>query len=369
MMIRRLAAAVQKHLGLLCIACAGLFVLACVVQVHAQRLVDFQAKQPDPDGWQLEREEYWQGHIEKLGGERAYGEFAKEVSSEPVDEQHAQAHAFGKALYMTEGVPAVSVCDHQFSMGCFHEFLGQAIAGEGLAVVSTLAAQCDTLAELVHQSGCRHGIGHGVQAALGYKPGDLLKGLEVCRTVRTEAEDSIGGCNSGLFMEYNLRTMLGVGTSTLRQAKSGNLFAPCDAVPADAQDTCVFWLPQWWASLLFSDRPPGNYASEYGVMGERCHGLGLSRELLDYCFQGVGATLSSVSEEWPSATIEGCSIATASPRERLLCRAFAAGIAYEDVGNRAVSVCEGLSGAAYEYCAAFATGGADFINRPPVPEL
>lgn len=316
-------------------------------------------------GWSEEDTAHWRSRIQAVGGTSAYKEFSAALSKEGAQNQHGQAHYFGRLLYVIEGVEGVVVCDANFSMGCYHEFLGDAIAHEGRGVVPRLAQRCDKLATAVDISGCQHGIGHGIQAYLGYAAGNLLDALSMCRALHTNEQDVIGGCKSGAFMEYNLRTMISLDASAIRPETNNDKL--CDLVQEEDRAACIFWLPQWWASIKFASLPPANYVPQYKDLGAQCHALGLSRSLQDYCFQGVGATLSDVVPGWPETAIAGCQNASDSPREQLLCRAFAAGIQAETIHDGAKKMCEGLEGESLAYCDAYATGAADFINQIPVP--
>ncbi len=284
--------------------------------------------------------------------------------------QHANAHEFGRLLYTVLGMSGIAVCDMQFSMGCYHEFMGQAIAHEGVEIVHALAAECDTLADKVHQSGCRHGIGHGIQSWLGYKPKDLLRGLDICKNISNSFKDLLGGCSSGLYMEYNLRIML-ASDATLRPMDTDNFFSPCDIVPKESLPTCVFWLPQWWMSVQRSAHAQAynftpNYLADYKQSGTLCRKLALSRELEDYCFQGIGATVSGAAPSVQPA-IDACDTAATTLREKVLCRGLVAAVHWFDEGDKAIEACKGLTGEAFEYCHTYATGKADILNMILVP--
>src|SRR6185436_7584448 len=156
-------------LSLLCLALA-------FVAVHAKPLALKHAPKdtttPGASAFSIEEEQYWKEQIASEGGLSAYRDFSKIVANDPPSSQHRQAHEFGGLLYKVEGIAALSVCDLQFSMGCFHEFLGQAISDQGISVIDTLAHECSKLDQFT-QGGCFHGIGHGIQAWLGYESKDL----------------------------------------------------------------------------------------------------------------------------------------------------------------------------------------------------
>jgi len=126
-----------------------------------------------------EQEQYWRERISTDGGSVAYQEFTKHVAGLSIEEQHTLSHKFGGALFEVEGVSGLPVCDSQFSYGCSHEFLGRAIAKLGLGVVANLNEMCFKALKSKSLS-CQHGIGHGIQASLGYTFEDLKKALAVC---------------------------------------------------------------------------------------------------------------------------------------------------------------------------------------------
>jgi hypothetical protein len=186
-------------------------------------------------------EAFWVSRIQAVGAEAAYVELAREVQQVDAHEQHSVAHIFGGALYRAVGSQGISVCDSRFYYGCFHEFMGHAIVERGVSVIKDIAAQC---AALMGERGeaCRHGIGHGILLTLGYTVDDLLKSLDLCSQL--PQQESIGGCYSGVFMEYNLPE-----GENPRPLVGGDYFAPCDAL-SDYQDACVFSAPRWWVQLF-----------------------------------------------------------------------------------------------------------------------
>src|SRR3989344_7594642 len=180
----------------------------------------------------------WGARIAAVGGVAAYTELAREVEPETPQDRHAQAHYFGGALYDTEGVESVSVCDAQFSYGCFHEFLGRAIAENGLPSVADLNQKCfDRLDE--QGLACQHGIGHGLVSYLGYDQKDLVRALEVCRDL--PHGDPIGGCFGGVFMEFNMRTL--ASENGLRPGFAEDPTEPCSALRSPYQQPCLYWQP------------------------------------------------------------------------------------------------------------------------------
>src|SRR3989304_7210773 len=149
----------------------------------------------------------WAQEIAQFGAEQAYSNFKKTYQDTNPASQHAAAHIFGQVLYVNVGLSGATICDESFAFGCFHSFLANAIQAEGMGVIKNLNEQC--IAKLKSQAlGCQHGIGHGILASTGYEFANLANALEICDSL--PANDPIGGCLGGVFMEYNLQTTLGV---------------------------------------------------------------------------------------------------------------------------------------------------------------
>jgi len=320
-----------------------------------------------PDGlWNDTKESYWGNEISSKGGAEAYKEFALVTLKDPGVMQHSEAHAFGRLLFEVEGIKGISVCDMQFSMGCYHEFIGQAVAHEGTAILAQLSLVCGSLPDPVQQSGCRHSIGHGLQAWLGYNPADLLKGLAMCKELPGSLRDIYGGCSSGLYMEYNLRIMAAGASAAVpdvREVKKGNYYEPCDIVPAEDLQGCVFWLPQWWESLpSFID---STLATKFSKTGTLCRTLPFA-DVSDACFRGIGATVSGSTDSLQSV-FDACKAASATDRENLLCRGFVAVVYRSQQNPDTDRVCDGLVGSGLDYCKTYQTGSAGLLDAIPLP--
>ena len=285
--------------------------------------------------------EYWRETIGEHGGVVAYKMFADTYSSFDYNQQHTYAHEFGEALYNIEGVPGVTVCDSRFGFGCYHSFFGFALLGNGLPIISELDEAC--IAVYGEKGlGCQHGIGHGVLAELGYD--ELTKSLEACRTL--DWQGPIGGCTSGVFMEYNFSTMSDVQDT--RQPEAGDEYYPCTAVSEQFQEGCYFEQPAWW--IARSDH-------DYGWTGDLCEELtGVSNK--EACYRGAGNVIAGTNgytipeiqlacsempnEEGEMLCIEGATwIVSAQPQ-------------FEDVWR---DLCEPFSGEYYDRCIA----SQDFI--------
>lgn len=357
---------VSRHRAAALALCAFVLMLSIAASLSRPTPVSVPV-QTTAVSWSDTERATWKDRIEEVGGIRAYAEFATLAESSTQAGGHTQAHNFGGLLYEVEGVAGFPACDMRLSMGCYHEFLGQAIAHEGSAVIETLAAKCDALPEIEGQSSCRHGIGHGIQAWLGYKTGDLLEGLRLCRTLAKKYDDPYGGCSSGLFMEYNLRVMIDSGAS-IRPVEGDNYFAPCDAVGKEDKTTCVFWLPQWWVSLLNTQLVAGadahtKYIGDFEEAGSRCRSLNPT-ELFEACFRGIGATVSGFGTSVETVRA-ACSAASRSSREDLLCSSFAAAVFRSRANPEAPLVCQPFRGVERDYCESYASGAATLLDLTP----
>jgi hypothetical protein len=285
---------------------------------------------------------YWEHQVRMHGGTVAYRSFVAWAQTVGINRQHTLAHIMGDVLYRTLGVEGLSVCDSSFSFGCFHEFLGRAIHEGGLPIVQNLNEAC--VEHLGPQSlSCQHGIGHGIQTYLGYDDEALYESLAECRDL--PYSDPVGGCYGGVFMEYNMRTMLSLDGIGPREHES--LAHPCSELSSEYLPACYYWQPQWWVAVR-----TGTMEDAYRGMGELCRAAG-SPELVRKCFEGVGNISGQAASYNPTRTIELCELAAAGDAiYALYCRADAANsyFASETARDEAVQVCRGLSEDAYEYC-------------------
>lgn len=312
-----------------------------------------------------ERERTEVARIERLGGSQAYAALAEEINSYPTQLQHTAAHAFGAALYKVEGKEGLSVCDAQFSYGCFHEFLGRAIADLGIHSVLELNKRCF---ENLGANGlsCQHGIGHGVQAYYGYETKHLFEALDSCASL--PGSDPIGGCFGGAFMEYNFQTMLGEQGAVRKN--SGEIYFPCSAVEDKFKPACFFWQPQWWAISFKNDF---NTKEEiFERMGALCSSVESAYRRA--CFEGIGnitAEAASFSGERSRALCERS--AQSGSKEALYCLSIAAnsiGLSSEGGHSEARSACGSLIKHQKDFCEAYAENRANILMvREPVEDL
>lgn len=305
----------------------------------------------------------WEERIRGVGGERAYAMLAADNEGLSPSLQHEKAHDFGRALYIVEGKPGLSVCDSNFSFGCFHEFLGTAIAAEGLSVAGELNEACfQALSE--SPLSCQHGIGHGVLAFLGYIESDLEKALSICETL--PYADPIGGCYGGVFMEYNMRTML-AEEAVIRPIENDSLLYPCNELGDVYASACYFWQSQWWRNALDWARSL-DARLVYERMGALCREAGKKYERP--CFEGIGNNLPPDALFDAARARDLCDAAALTDREQIYCRSMAAnslGVGGSGMKGDAEAVCHDLAGGEYTYCMAYARNQLNIASPGLLP--
>lgn len=314
------------------------------------------------DSFDMQRA-HWESRVRAVGGVEAYEEFSRFALQNATGVQHQLAHAFGEGLYTVEGEHGVSVCDSQFSYGCFHVMLGKAIHTHGLAEINKLDALCRG-SLLKSPEACEHGIGHGVVAYLGYAEDALVRSLGVCDTLRSPT--STLACYSGAFMEYNTHTMLG-SSATSRQVIAGNLVAPCDTLAPKYRSTCAFWQPQWWMHGVYQTEIPDE--SLYHKIGALCDRVG-SADATRFCYEGLGNITPQAAGYSPAISAMLCRASTTSKLHQLYCVSSAANVIGIDRGHADGRLtCTGLMGIGYSYCVDYAESRAGMFTPKSAPAL
>jgi len=233
----------------------------------------------------------WGQRMDAVGQVLAYAEFKAEFAEVSYGKQHAASHIFGELLYDKLGIDGVSVCDSAFAFGCYHAFFGKAVAVEGIEVLPRFHRACiEKFGDL--SLPCRHGIGHGIITFIGED--NILDALELCATL---SDEPLGGCTSGVFMEYNFRTMSDpTGQAALtRPLKESDPYEPCRSLPEEFRQSCFFEMPQWWGSI---------YAGDYEKVGQLCSQVeGNARSA---CFMGAGNYIAPFTDHDVEKTIFQC---------------------------------------------------------------
>ncbi len=227
---------------------------------------------------------YLETLIDTSGPQIAYDKFASAIADLAPHDQHTAAHTFGTALYNATSIDGLSVCDERFSNGCFHSFSGSAIAEGGFeSTVPLMVKKCNEEETVPLTHSCLHGVGHGIQAYLGYEYANLSKGIETCREKTTG--NLTAGCWGGVFMEYNLRTLIGI--DSVRPLTEATRYTPCDSISEDLRPSCMYWQPEWWEEVSLHNMSvtdfflkAGNYCADLPVGDER-----------RACFSGIGSIM------------------------------------------------------------------------------
>lgn len=219
---------------------------------------------------------YWIGAINKKGAVDAYASFVDENTKTPsVGVRHIRAHVIGDALFETQGIEGISICDSSFGFGCFHGLFTVGFASQGQTFISEANEIClEQYGPL--GAGCQHGIGHGIVEYVGHD--NLVSALELCE--ETTQPTPLLGCTSGVFMEHNTPFTVLPGEEPLAPYpySEERPYGACEEVPEEYQASCYYELGGWWQVVL-----GGNQIK----MGKLCSRLS-DPELRDMCALGVG---------------------------------------------------------------------------------
>ena len=301
------------------------------------------------------QKEYWKEKIKDAGGKEAYEELAEIIAGSAPAQQHAFAHKFGSALYVLEGLSAFYVCGNEFMWGCFHEIVGQAIIDHGLGSTADLKMRCDSLPDS-EINGCRHSLGHGLLAYIGYNTEDLTTALEACKKYVPDSYGSpFGGCYYGVFMEFILRGMSGLGAEGYNRMEPTKYYSVCDSVTEEFRPTCAALAIQSW---IVSVSDPTFTPQLMSRFGELCQGFS-TQKLVDTCYMGIGSHLP-MTDMPAEDVITNCKAASPEPRGALLCIVSSVAISRISTSSPVTALCAGLSGESADYCSLYSTGTADY---------
>lgn len=274
---------------------AVFFISALLFKIQNSKID--QTQNPPPGLVELnipKEKEYWSAEINSLGGEAAYQFFKDQYLKKYPKNIHYITHIFGEQLYKKEGLSGVTVCDGYFAYGCYHGFIISAIQDKGVEIVLQLSEEC-IRKNGPQETGCRHGIGHGLLEYLGGN--QLQKALEICSTLQ---KVSPLGCTQGVFMEYNRPGMMGMSNQFLGLRKledEKKLLEPCSSLPEKFMISCYYEQSQWWVGVLQGD---------YKRIGTLCAGLG-GKDVSKSCVLGVGVIAGQQTEYNIEKTISLCS--------------------------------------------------------------
>ncbi|MBP9669273.1 MAG: hypothetical protein KBE09_03220 [Candidatus Pacebacteria bacterium] len=300
---------------------------------------------------------FWESRIDDGDARAAYEELAREGAKQSYEQQHRYAHAFGEALYNSAGVSGIAVCDARFSFGCYHAFLGAAIADKGLGSVNALNEACFEALPGTSLS-CQHGIGHGILTDMGYDFTHIKQALDMCAAL--PHSDPIGGCYGGVFMEYDSRTMWG-DSAVSREGDKNKPFEVCEQLDATYGPACAFWTPQWWSQAFFGGGD--NKVEHMKEMGAWCEGTLFGKRFTRDCFEGIGNIVTFTAGFDPDRARALCEATSQEGQHRLWCLRLAANHFGIDVSPEAgLKVCSGLTSSAKEICEAYAANKANIAQ-------
>jgi hypothetical protein len=341
----------------ICIIGAGIISFFIVGKLNAPTI-------PSTGSPESVKSAYWEKRIEEVGGKTAYAEFAKWVINALGAEQaHDNAHMFGGAVYGVEGTAGLSVCDNRFSYGCAHQVMASALDDRGIGALKELDQVCKESGILAN--GCWHGLGHGLIGEFGYSQEQLKKSTAYCYQLSGEND-----CLAGVFMEYNLQTMLGED-GIIRPLIRNNWYAPCDSISGIGEIVCYFSLPQWWDRLFIQEGKDAN--ATFARIGQLCSQI-TNAQMRRNCYEGAGRAIPLVNvRDDATQAIALCNAVSSSTGNRLYCLGVAAqGFALLGKSTEISSkTCGGLSydAQAMGYCNRYVkTGNVSALLQYSSPE-
>lgn len=273
---------------------------------------------------------YWTKRIKDVGAEAAFRELKNKYINDSHGRRHTMTHLFGEILFNTQGVSGVTMCDNSNEFGCFHGFFTTAVRQKGESIIHELDQAClDKYGITDH--GCQHGIGHGILEYYGSNR--LVEALDLCSGLTWKGD--IGGCGGGVFMEYNMPTLIGKDEveTGLRPMKDGQPYEPCDSLPKKYFNNCLYNQVQWWGQI---------YDHDFVKLGQLCSGR-KDIEEQRVCYRGIGQIAAPTSNYSTEKTIQNCNLLP-SDEAVILCRQQASWSTYASLpdAERAPFVCEGM---------------------------
>lgn len=225
----------------------------------------------------------WSAYMDSVGPEVSYRMLKESYGHETFMVQHTAIHLFGVLFYKKYGLKGIRFCDNSFAFGCYHSFFAAASSKEGPQMLVNLDQECDVLSERVDVFSCQHGIGHSLLAHGQMTDKELRDALELCDTL--SHREPISGCKSGVFMEYNFRSMASIekaGIMMMRSFEEKSPYAPCSSLSDTFLEACYFAQAQWWDKVLDHNYPQ---------IGKLCASITSKKYRLS-CFSGAGNVAS-----------------------------------------------------------------------------
>lgn len=314
-------------LGISGIALLGALAL---LQPSAPPPADLQPIDPNGEINAVKERERWAKRIEDAGAAQAYQDFVRLYSPLHFGKQHYGAHIMGALLYEKGGLSALTICDNNFSFGCYHAFFSQALAAEGVSVIAELDRQCvEKYGEF--GTGCQHGIGHGLLEYMGHDR--LAEALQSCKY--TTQKNPLFGCTSGIFMEYNVPIIIDEERTytKFRELDFARPYEPCPTLAEEFQGSCYYEMGQWWDKY---------YPDDYRDIGKLCENIPNPKHK-ESCYLGVGNVAAPSSEYDPAEALRKC-LGMPTEEGRLLCRSGASWSTFANPAfrDRAPQMCADL---------------------------
>lgn len=204
--------------------------------------------------------------------------------------QHANGHAFGRALYATYGPGGLLYCSERVH-GCVHEVVGRRTFHSD----SASDKQCAAL-EAFERLECEHGMGHGFILRYGYTQEGLHKSMARCDEMGTLPD--IQGCTYGVVMEWYLRFLS--ERSQLRP-KDDDAVLLCEEFSGAARSSCFYHITFLWFNEL--DELSSREALAYTAA--RCSSLLDAQDQAD-CVLGLGRAIATLGVLDPSERSTMC---------------------------------------------------------------
>ncbi|MBL4644797.1 MAG: hypothetical protein JKX80_02940 [Candidatus Pacebacteria bacterium] len=280
---------------------------------------------------------FWIKEIQKKGADSSYKKFIDSNKSAPLGVQHIRAHVMGEALFSTEEINGIAICDSNFGFGCFHGLFTVGFASRGRSFIKEADTTC-VARYGVFGTGCQHGIGHGIVEYTG--PDRLNEALSLCK--ETSQPTPLLGCTSGVFMEHNtpFTVLPGEALPEPYPFSEEHPYGACNEVDSEYQESCYYELGGWWEVVLKGDKLK---------MGELCSEIA-DTQLRDMCALGLGNIIGPTNEY----SVEKSSALCSSIPENVqtLCHAGAAWSMFSNpnFSDRAKDMCENLSSMEKEIC-------------------
>ncbi|MDP3769636.1 MAG: hypothetical protein Q8R40_01690 [bacterium] len=240
----------------------------------------------------------WSAYMDSVGQQAAYDMLKESYRHETFMVQHTAIHLFGALFYEKYGLKGIRYCDNSFAFGCFHSFFASATSKEGDNILGDLERECNDLSDRVDIFSCQHGIGHSLLAHGQMSDNELIDALTLCDTL--SHKEPISGCKSGVFMEYNFRSMASIekaGNMMMRLFEKKLPYAPCSWLSDAFLEACYFAQTQWWDNVLDHD---------YAAMGHLCAAITNETYRLS-CFMGIGNVASEYVIYNVPSVVEICS--------------------------------------------------------------